>query len=100
CQRYLAHAVRVAGALRLVWAQAAGGSGRPPRTHTEGRRMIAHHQIVLTAALLSLVGQGSAAVARGSQVSRDPLEFRALRATKAPNSLGDVRSGCTPGPPT
>jgi len=62
--------------------------------------MIAHHQIVLTAALLSLVGQGSAAVARGSQVSRDSLEFRALRATKAPNSLGDVRIGCTPGPPT
>ena len=34
--------------------------------------MTAHHQIVLAAALLSLVGHGSAAVARGSQVSHDP----------------------------
>ena len=34
--------------------------------------MITHHQIVLAAALLSLVGHGSAAVARGSQVSHDP----------------------------
>jgi hypothetical protein len=34
--------------------------------------MIAHHQIVLAAALLSLVGHRSAAVARGSQVSHDP----------------------------
>ena len=32
--------------------------------------MIAHHQIVRAAALLSLVGHGSAA--RGSQVSHDP----------------------------
>jgi hypothetical protein len=34
--------------------------------------MIAHHQIVLVAAMLSLVGHGSAAVARGSQASHDP----------------------------
>jgi hypothetical protein len=34
--------------------------------------MIAHHQIVVAAALLSLVGHESAAVARGSQVAHDP----------------------------
>jgi len=34
--------------------------------------MIAHHQIVLAAALLSLVGHRSAAVARASQISHDP----------------------------
>jgi hypothetical protein len=31
-QRYLAHPVRVAGALRLVWTQAAGGRSGPTRT--------------------------------------------------------------------
>ena len=34
--------------------------------------MIAHHQMVLAAALLSLVGQRSAAIARASQTSHDP----------------------------
>jgi hypothetical protein len=34
--------------------------------------MIAHHQIVLAAVLLSLVGHRSAAVARASQTSNDP----------------------------
>jgi hypothetical protein len=34
--------------------------------------MIAHHQIVLAAVLLSLVGPRSAAVARASQTSHDP----------------------------
>jgi hypothetical protein len=34
--------------------------------------MIAHHPIVLAAVLLSLVGHGSAAVARASQTSHDP----------------------------
>jgi hypothetical protein len=34
--------------------------------------MIAHRQILRAAALLSLVGHGSAAVARASQASHDP----------------------------
>jgi hypothetical protein len=34
--------------------------------------MIVHHQMVLAAALLSLVGHRSADVARASQVSHDP----------------------------